>query len=389
VIKLTKSTFYNEEDTKRKLANFIVASNILSMGEETKKFEKDFAKKQGRRFAVMTTSGSSANLLLLQALKNIGGIATGNRVGFSALTWSTNVMPILQLGMEPVAIDCEIKTLNVSSSILLGKLNSIDVLLLTNALGFADDIQNISKLCRNNNVLFIEDNCESLGSRADGKLLGNFGLASTFSFFVGHHLSTVEGGMIATDDEELYHALLTVRAHGWDRNLPKSKQYEVRTINKVNDFFAKYTFYDLAYNLRPTDIQGFLGSSQLCYWDELVSKREANYTVFNKAISNNKDLISIDTLHMDLVSNFAMPVIAKSNEAFNYYRDKFEHAEVEIRPIVAGNITRQPFYKKYCGDECELPNADFIHQNAFYFPNNAELSEEEVGFLTGLLIVAK
>lgn len=384
-IKLVKSTFYKEEETKKKLADFILGAQFLSMGAETRKFEENFAKKQERKFAVMTTSGSAANLLLLQALKNIGKLKDSSRVGFSALTWSTNVMPIIQLGMKPVALDCELATLNVSPRILNGKMEGLDALFLTNVLGFADDIAGIKELCRKHDILFIEDNCESLGSKVGDRLLGNFGLAATFSFFVGHHFSTVEGGMVVTDDEELYHELLMARAHGWDRNLPEKRQKEIRVAHKIDDFFAKYAFYSLAYNMRPTEIQGFLGHDQLSYWDEIVSKRASNFEAFAKAIAANQDLISLRLGHMELVSNFAMPMIAKDKKNSEHYRKIFEDNEVEIRPVIAGNITRHPFYGKYVAEAENLKNADFIHENGFYFPNNAELTEEEISYLLDLL----
>jgi len=220
-IKLIKSTFYNEEDTKRKLCSFILNSKKLSMGDECKKFEENFAKFQERKYGVFVSSGSSANLLLIQVLLNTGKLKKGDKVGVSTLTWPTNIMPLIQLGLKPVLIDCEIETLNTSLSKI--EIYNIDALFLTNALGFCSDIDKIKEYCENKDILFIEDNCESLGSEHKGIKLGNFGLASTFSFFTGHHLSTIEGGMICTDNEELYENLLISRAHGWLRNLPQQK----------------------------------------------------------------------------------------------------------------------------------------------------------------------
>ncbi len=141
-------------------------------------------------------------------------------------------------------------------------------------MGFCHDIGDIKRLCQKKRVLLIEDNCESLGSRINKTLLGNFGMASTFSFFVGHHLSTIEGGMICTDDEELCHMMTMVRAHGWDRNLPRHEKKALRTLYNVPEFLAKYCFYNLGYNLRPTDINGFLGNNQLPYLNKVIAQRE-------------------------------------------------------------------------------------------------------------------
>jgi CDP-6-deoxy-D-xylo-4-hexulose-3-dehydrase len=386
-IKLMKSTFYNENETKQKLVDFIMRSETLSMGKETKRFEEAFAEKQGRNYAVMVNSGSSANLILLQALINLGKLKKGDKVGISALTWATNVMPIIQLGLVPVALDCELETLNISSRILKESIKDLDALFLTNVLGFSDDIPEIKKLCEAYDVVFIEDNCESLGSKIAGILLGNFGLASTFSFFVGHHLSTVEGGMVCTDDEELYHMLLMARAHGWDRHLPDHKVASLRDDHNIEDFFGKYTFYDLAYNVRPTDIQGFIGTTQLPYWDIIVKKREDNFNTIHEHIIKNSDLLPLTTDHMDIISNFAIPLIFKNKQKFNTYKDRFHKHHIEIRPIIAGDITKQPFYKKYSSDSSKEnnKNSDYIHKNAFYFGNNPELTEEEIALIIKLI----
>ncbi|PIQ91720.1 MAG: DegT/DnrJ/EryC1/StrS aminotransferase [Parcubacteria group bacterium CG11_big_fil_rev_8_21_14_0_20_39_22] len=384
-IRLVKSSFYNEADTKKRLADFILKTDILSMGEHSASFEKNFAEKQCRKYAVFVNSGSTANLVLLQALMNLGKLNRGDRVGVSALTWATNIMPVIQLGMIPVAIDCERDTLNVSPRTLKEKINEIDSLFLTNVLGFGDDIVSIESICKENNILFFEDNCESLGSKINGRLLGNFGLASTFSFFVGHHMSTIEGGMITTDDEELHHELLMVRAHGWDRNVPHEKRNRLREDNGADEFFALYNFYTLAYNFRPTDIHGFIGNIQLEYLDEIISKREKNFLDIYQVISRNHELLPIRYEHMDVVSNFAVPVIASNPQMFLKYKKRFQEDGVEIRPIIAGDITKQPFYKKFVSESHSCPNADYLHKNAFYFGNNPDLTEEDILILRKML----
>lgn len=384
MIKLVKSSFYEERKTKSALSAFVKSADIFSMGEQCAKFESAFARKQRRKFAVFVSSGSSANLVLIQALLNMGLLEKGDRVGFSALTWATNVMPLIQLGLKPTAIDCELSTLNVSLSILK-RAPLPKALFLTNVLGFCDDIEEIRKWCSAKKILLLEDNCEALGSKASGRLLGNFGLASTFSFFVGHHLSTIEGGMICTDDEKLFHMLIMVRAHGWDRNLPPTAQKEIRKAHGVDGFFSKYTFYHLGYNARPTEISGFLGVSQLPYLDEIVKRRVRNFKAFQRAVLKNADFIPLNVAHMDTVSNFAMPVIAKTAEAFEKYRARFVESGVEIRPVIAGDITQHPFYASYAAGEEVCVNALHVHRHGFYFPNNPELTDKEVMLLCGLL----
>lgn len=386
MIKLIKSTFYHEAETKQAIADFILNEEILSMGPQCKTFEESFAAKQGRKFGVFVANGSVANLLLIQSLLNNGQIERGDKVGFSALTWPTNVMPLIQLGLTPVALDCELDTLNVSPTILEEKIQNLNALFITNVLGFCDDLHGIRDLCKKHNVLLIEDNCESLGSKVGDTLLGNFGVASTFSFFVGHHLSTVEGGIVCTDDEKLYETMVMARAHGWDRNVSPETQQRLRKEHDIDAFYAKYTFYDLASNFRPNEINGFIGNTQLKYWDEIVTKRAANFKRFSTAIASNSDFYPYDVSHMGVVSNFAMPVICKTKELAEIYRARFEKANVEIRPVIAGNITKQPFYQKYVTDSGSQPNSDLVHINGFYFGNNPEMTDKEINALCNLLV---
>jgi CDP-4-dehydro-6-deoxyglucose reductase, E1 len=385
MIKLIKSTFYHEPETKQALIDFIREQDFLSMGVECRKFEEAFAAKQKRKYAVYVANGSVANLLLIQSMLNLGYFKRGDKVGFSALTWPTNVMPLIQLGLEPVAIDCELDTLNVSPEKIEKYISELKGLFLTNVLGFCDDISRIKDLCDKHGVVFIEDNCESLGSQVGDTLLGNFGVASTFSFFVGHHMSTIEGGMVCTDDDNLRDYLVMGRAHGWDRNLSPETQDKLRKGADVDEFYAKYTFYDLASNFRPTEIGGFLGNTQIQYWDEIVNKRVGNFHRFQDAMRTNDDFYQYDLSHMKTVSNFSMPVICKTPELAASYRSKFETADVEVRPVIAGNMTKQPFYRKYVNDTEPRPNSDYVHANGFYFGNNPEMTDEEIDILCELL----
>ena len=387
-ISLIKSTFYNEEDTKNKLCEFIQSANILSMKTECEKYEQNFSKKQGRKYSVYVYNGSCANMLLIQSLLNTKAFKSGDKVFVSNLTWPTNVMPLIQLGLVPVFLDVELETLNVSSKILQDayeKHPDVKGLFLTNALGFCSDIDAIKEFCNSKDIVFIEDNCESLGSKYKGKMLGNYGLASTFSFFVGHHLSTIEGGMICTDDEELYENLKMSRSHGWTRNNSETFKQKKRDENNVNDFYDIYTFYNLAFNFRPTEINGFIGNTQIQYWDEIVSKREENFKKFLAVVENNKDLIPLKLENMDIISNFGMPLIFKNRELFEEYKQKFIENNIEIRPIIAGDISKQPFMKDKKYFVTEVPNSEEISQNGFYFGNNPELTNEEITRITDLL----
>ena len=380
-----RSTFFQEEETRRKLADFILRAPRLSMGKECEAFEQAFATYHERKSAVLVGNGSVANLGLLQALLNLGRLKRGDAVGISAVTWATNVMPVMQLGLIPIALDCAIGHLNVTLTEVRKHIDSLRAVFITNALGFAGDLDKIRELCKSKDVLLIEDNCEALGTRLKGTLLGNFGLASTFSFFVGHHLSTIEGGMICTDDEELADMLKMVRAHGWDRNLSHEKQQALRKKHGVDDFHARYTFYESAYNIRTTEIAGFLGSLQLPLLDGTIKKREENFLRFKTALMSRQDLYyPIETDHIERVSNFAMPVICRSREILEETIKRFASEGVETRPVIAGNVTRHPFWTRSL-PEADCPNSDLIHAQGFYFPNNPELTSDEVTLLCNLL----
>lgn len=385
---MIKSTFLYEEKTKKKLCNFIMDSNILSMNSECRKFEEKFSEKQGRKYSVFVSSGSCANLLLIQAMLNIGKLKKGDKIFASSLTWATNIMPIIQLGLVPILLDVEENTLNVSSKTLTdGYVKNPDVkaLFLTNALGLCSDIDEIKKICTVNNISLFEDNCESLGSEHKGTRMGNFGIASTFSFFVGHHLSTIEGGMICTDDSELCENLKLIRAHGWTRNNSEDFKERKKIDNVVDDFYSIYAFYDLAYNFRPTEINGFIGNQQIAYWDLIIKKREENFFKFYKATLKNDDIIQLKVQEMNVISNFGFPLLFRNKELFEKYKKLFEKENIEIRPIIAGNIAKQPFFKKYIESDNPCPNAEKIHKNGFYFGNNPEMNESEISRITNIL----
>jgi CDP-6-deoxy-D-xylo-4-hexulose-3-dehydrase len=384
MIPLVKSTFYREDEVRRRLAEFILRADKLSMGTECETFEGAFAHKQGRRHCVMVNSGSSANLALVQALLNLERLRPGCRVGFSALTWSTNVMPLLQLGLEAVPIDVELDTLNVSSRLFDARLEQgpLDALFVTDLLGWCADIDRIRDLCAARGILLLEDACESLGTVYRGERLGNFGLASTFSFYVGHQFSTIEGGAICTDDDELANMLRIVRAHGWDRNLNRTTQTRLREAHHVaSTFYSRYTFYHCGYNLRPTEVAGFLGSVGLPYLDEIVQRREENYHRLAGPIFARTDrYLPLRTDHLDIFSNFAVPVICRSTELLKALVAECE-GRIEIRPIVGGDMTQQPFLRRLhapSGEVFALPNAGLAHAQGLYVGNRPDLEPAEI-----------
>jgi len=386
-----RHTFPDERRSRQALARFILTNRRLSMDGQCRRFELAFARAQGRRESVLFNSGASANLALLQALRNLGRLKAGSRVGFSAVTWSTNVMPIIQMGFVPVPIDCSPRTLNAMSSDVRDRLGQVRLgaLFLTNALGFTGDLAAIRDLARRRGLVLLEDNCESLGTVLPQGRAGNFGLAATFSFFVGHHLSTVEGGMAATDDPKLAEMLRIVRANGWDRDLSPSQARHWRRRFRMDEFKAKYAFYDLGFNLRPTEVTGFLGIRQVAGIADRARLRQENYLKLEAAARANPDLLPLERSHMRLVSSFAFPVVCRTPRLRRLYVERFQRAGIEARPLIAGNIQRQPFYAKYVRRRFPLPGADFLHDRAFYCGNREDLGAAELGRIARCLRPAR
>ncbi len=378
----------NEQETKDKLCNFIQEAQQLSIGQYCKKFEELFAQWQWRTYCVFFNSGSSANLALIQAMLNIWKLQKWDKVWFSSLTWSTNPMPLIQLWLTPIPVDIEQDTLNISLDTFkkTHQSHDIKVLFLTNLLGWCDDsLWELHEYCNQHSIILLEDNCESMGTVFQWKKLWNYSLASTFSTYVGHHMSTIEWWMVCTDDGDLYDMLVMTRAHGRDRNMNPERQQLIRAKHNIDGFYSKYTFYTLWFNLRPNEINWFLWCDQLQYLDETIRIREEQAHAFISEINNNDDFYSLRTDHLDTFSNFAIPVICKSSEILQHYTDKFNTAGVEIRPIVWWDMTQQPFWIQYYWKSTNNTNANLLHQQGFYFGNSPEYTAEETNILLTLI----
>jgi CDP-6-deoxy-D-xylo-4-hexulose-3-dehydrase len=369
-IPLVKESFYKEKATKAKLIKFIRSSEKFSMGDQTKRFETDFSKFQNTEYCVLFSSGSAANLALIQSILNLGKINKGDSVAVSALTWATNVMPLMQLGLKPVPIDVDLSTLNISIEDLERKFQQykFKAIFLTNVLSFSCDMQNLRNFCKLNSILLLEDNCESLGSEYKEEKLGNFGLAGTFSFFIGHQMSMIEGGCVVTNDFELYEMLKITRAHGWARDKEGFNN---------SDFYSRFTFYDLAYNLRPGEINAFIGNLQLQLLNENLLKRFNNFNRFYKKIKSKKSIYKLD-IQNNFYAPFAFTLVFKEKALCDKFIKIFEENVIEIRPIISGNIAKQPFFKKYINETFDLPNSDLVHNQGFYFGVNPSFKKKEI-----------
>jgi CDP-6-deoxy-D-xylo-4-hexulose-3-dehydrase len=364
----------NDADIDR-LIEWLKTYPRLTKGKVTLEFEQKWAKWLGTKYSVFVNSGSSANLLMLYALI-ISGRMKNNKVVLPGLCWATDLAPILQLNLEPILCDVDLETLAVD----LDELEKIFIeekpstLLLVSILGFSPKMNEILELCKKYDVILLEDNCESLGTEYDNKKLGGFGLMSSFSTYFGHHISTIEGGIVSTNDDEMNDLLLSIRSHGWDRDLGIEKQKELREKNNISDFDAFYTFYYPGFNLRSTDLQAYIGLGQLEKLDFIIEKRFENYKKFHSEIKND---FWKPSMVGSLTSNFCVPIIHPNKDKII---EKLIENGIECRPLVCGSMGRQPFYTERYGVK-ELKNCDLIDRLGIYVPNNHSLSDEELQFI--------
>jgi CDP-6-deoxy-D-xylo-4-hexulose-3-dehydrase len=370
-IDLVKDTI--DSDDIKKLISWLETNPRLTKGELNVKFEKEWSDWLGKKYSVFVNSGSSANLAALYSLL-LSGKLRNNKIVVPAVSWVTTVTPAVQFGMEPIMCECDEDNLGLNIEHLKQIIKEHDPssIILVHVLGFPNHMNEIVELCKEHDIRLIEDTCESIGSEYEGKKLGTFGDLSTFSFYFGHHMSTIEGGMISTDDEELYHILLSIRSHGWDRDLPKSKQIELREKYNIGDFRSLYTFYYPGFNLRATDLQAFIGLEQLKKLDLIVKNRNLNYRKYHEGIKNNE--WKINPPKDSFISNFSYPVITKNIKELV---EKLTENNVECRPLICGSINEHPFWYERYGKQ-DLPISKKVHEYGLYLPNNHQMTVEEI-----------
>ena len=370
-IDLVKDTI-DLNDVKR-LITWLETNPRLTKGDLTLEFEKKWSEWLGVKYSVFVNSGSSANLAAIYSLL-LSGKLKNNKIVVSAVSWVTTVTPTIQLGMEPIMCDCDIDNLGLDINHLkeIIKNDNPSAIILVHVLGIPNHMDEILKLCKENDILLIEDTCESIGSKYNDKLLGALGDLSTFSFYFGHHMSTIEGGMISTNDEDLYHILLSIRSHGWDRDLPKEKQNSLREKYGVDKFRSLYTFYYPGFNLRSTDLQAYIGLGQLEKLDMIVENRNKNFIRYKNEIKNT--FWNVSPPEGSFISNFSFPIITKNIKELT---EQLITNNIECRPLICGSINEHPFWYERYGKQ-NLPNSKLVHNYGLYLPNNHQMTDEEI-----------
>jgi CDP-6-deoxy-D-xylo-4-hexulose-3-dehydrase len=381
MIKLAYDTISDSEIGS--LCEWLKTSPRLTKGDLTVEYERLWSQKIGCEYSVFVNSGSSALLIAVYSLIESGALKRGDTVIVPALSWATDLSPVVQLGLKPVLCDCNLTDLSVDIDHLkeIASTEKAKALILVSVLGLVPEMDEIVEFCEEQNIIIIEDACESLGSSYKNKKLGNFGKMSCFSTYYGHHLSTIEGGMVCTDDEDLFNLLKSLRSHGWDRDMSSKHSSSLKQKFSVdNDFESQYKFYHLGFNLRSTDLQAFLGINQLKRFDEIVEKRNENYSLYRKALINST-WVPPKSKDDKYISSFAYPVIHPNRAEIV---KKLKENNIESRPLICGSLGKQPFWTKNYG-EVSLKNADYINDYGFYLPNNHQITSNDIDYIKNVV----
>lgn len=343
-----------------------------TMWTKTQAFEEQFAQYLQTTEAVMVNSGSSADLVMMLAARELGVLKAGDEILIPAVTWPTQAWAAILAGLSVKFVDVDPGTLNTSAELLEAAITpKTKAIFLVHLMGSPCDMEAIGELAKRKNLLIFEDCCEALGASFDGKKVGKFGFASAFSFFASHHISTMEGGMIATFNPDFADACRLMRAHGWARDL-RHRTPDIDVLHRYGcSEDPRYLFLGMGFNFRPTEIQAEFGRLQLGKLDELNAKRNENFSKVDNGFryTNGQCVTSLTPTHYkSQPAWFAIPFVLR--EGLPYSRaDVFSHLQkygIDTRPIVGGNLVRHPAFWKYRGLAGSFPGADAIHDRGFY-----------------------
>jgi CDP-6-deoxy-D-xylo-4-hexulose-3-dehydrase len=381
-IQLVKDTIDNKD--VEHLIEWLKTFPKLTKGELTIKFEEVFSKWIGCKHSVFVNSGSSANLLMIYLLKYMG-LLKNNKIAVPSLSWATDLSPVMQFDIEPVLVDCNLDNLSVDLEHLeaVFEEHKPDAFILVSVLGLSPDMDKILELCKRYNVILLEDNCESQGTKFNEVRLGNFGFMSSFSTYFGHTMSTIEGGMITTNDDKIYALLKQFRSHGWDRDLNDKEKEKLRSDWNIDNFSALYTFFVPGFNVRSTDLQAFIGLKQMEKVDDMISKRNENFKLF-KSLLKDKAWFPKET-NNSYTASFCIPVIFKNEKNKESAIKDFLDNDIECRPLICGSMGTQPFYTKKYGMN-KLYNCNVIDSRGMYVPNHPKLTIDEIKLICDIII---
>ena len=372
-------------DEEIKAIQSVIESDMYSMGPKVANYEKEFASYFGAKYAVMCSSGSTANLIMTAALfyTKTPRLKGGDEIIVPAVSWSTTYFPLQQYGLKLKFVDIDAETLNYNLSDLKEAITKqTKAVMAVNLLGNSNDFDAIFEIIAEKDIVLIEDNCESMGAKFNGKYTGTFGVMGSFSSFFSHHISTMEGGMVVTDDEEIYHILLCLRAHGWTRNLPKKNH----VFNKSDNWFEEaFRFVLPGYNVRPLEMSGAIGSEQLLKLDGFINQRRKNAEHFINLFKDDNRFIIQKELGESSWFGFSF-IIKDLKLSREKIIEVLTTARIDSRPIVTGDFTKNEVMRFFDYDKHNsLPNADQLHYNGFFVGNSQESLISELDYLKEVL----
>jgi len=364
----------------------VIDKDMFTMGDSVREFENDFSNFMNTKYSVMVSSGSTANLLATAALffTKTPKLKRGDEVIVPAVSWSTTYFPLQQYGLKLKFVDIDLETLNYDLKALEEAVSdSTKMIMVVNLLGNPNDFDIINAIIKDKDIFLIEDNCESMGATFNDKQAGTFGIMGTFSTFFSHHMATMEGGFITTDDKELYHILLSIRAHGWTRNLPKDNL----VCNKSDDWFEEsFRFVLPGYNVRPLEMSGAIGIEQLKKLPAFLDQRRKNAKYFVELFENHPDFIIQKDIDNSSWFGFSIIIKPSSNLIRKDIINRLKENKIDCRPIVTGNFTRNEVMKYFDYEiHGELENAEYLHQNGFFVGNSQVDLKMEIEFLFNTL----
>lgn len=366
-----------------KLAKFVLTSDRFTNGKKVREFEKEWSNWLGAKHSLYVSSGSTANYLLLSAIKELYNLKDGDKVLVPACTWVTNVGPVIQLGFTPIFCDINLNNFSFCEEDLeyiSKKHPDIKLIFVTHLIGFSANNEKYKTLFPD--ALILDDVCESHGCKSpDGTKRGSDSLGATFSFYFGHHMTTIEGGMISTNNYELYDLMRIKRSHGLARESDRFDYY----VKKYPEVSKQFLFLTDGYNFRNHEICAVLGLSQLKRLDRYIQKRNENYKKFVELISTYENNFYVP-LVTETCSNFCFPLICKTKDLADKIKIIFDEVGIEHRPIISGNILRQPFLSEYeITTQKDNLNVDYIHLNGIYLGNNQFIGDKELNLLGDIL----
>jgi CDP-6-deoxy-D-xylo-4-hexulose-3-dehydrase len=373
-------------DNELKAIQKVIDKNMYTMGESVSQFENDFATFVGSKYSVMVNSGSSANLLGVAALfyTKKPKLKRGDEVIVPAVSWSTTYFPLYQYGLKLKFVDVDLQTLNFDlEQLKLAVTDKTKMILAVNLLGNPNDFDAIYDIIGEKDIILMEDNCESMGAEYKGKQTGTFGVVGTYSTFFSHHMSTMEGGLVTTDDKEIYHILMSLRAHGWTRHLPK----ENLIANKSDDWFEEsFRFLLPGYNVRPIEMSGAVGLEQLKKLPKFLENRRSNAKLFVELFKDSKDFLI--QKNIDNSSWFGFSFIIKPDSSLNRKEiiNKLTKNNIDCRPIVTGNFTKNKVLEYFDYEIFgQMKNAKYLDKNGFFVGNHQFNIQDEIKYLYKIL----